>query len=106
MVREEYTSSYEKATTTAGDKSSDASSAAGKCAGMSEFANISIDPKMVAKRSEIDDYLHSPVENAADPLKWWYDKRRVYPNLSRMALDYLSIPRTCSSILCSDLPDT
>jgi hAT family C-terminal dimerisation region len=59
---------------------------------MAEFANISIDPKTATKLSEIDDYLRLPVENVSDPLKWWYDNRRVYPNLSRMALDYLSIP--------------
>jgi hypothetical protein len=29
------------------------------------------------------------VENVTDPLKWWWDHRRTYPALSRMAFDYL-----------------
>jgi len=29
---------------------------------------------------------------------WWFKNRAVYPRLSRMALDYLSIPGMCSSI--------
>jgi hypothetical protein len=28
-------------------------------------------------------------------LKWWVDNQYVYPNLYRMALDYLSIPGKC-----------
>jgi hypothetical protein len=27
-----------------------------------------------------------------DPPKWWWDHRRTYPALSRMAFNYLSIP--------------
>ena len=27
-----------------------------------------------------------------DTLAWWASKKTVYPHLSRMALDYLSIP--------------
>ena len=42
--------------------------------------------------SEIDKYLKLPVEHVKNPLKWWFNNRTTYPNLSRMALDYLSIP--------------
>jgi hypothetical protein len=47
---------------------------------------------MTLKVSEIDDYLSLPVENVIEPLKWWVDKCHIYPNLSQMACDYLSIP--------------
>jgi hypothetical protein len=42
--------------------------------------------------NELDDYLQAPLENVKDPLRWWFDNRRTYPNLSRMGRDYLSIP--------------
>jgi hAT family C-terminal dimerisation region len=32
-----------------------------------------------------------------DVLHWWYEHKHVYPNLSRMALDYHTIP--CKSLL-------
>ena len=32
------------------------------------------------------------VEKADNPIKWWHKHHAVYPNLSRMALDYLTIP--------------
>ena len=44
------------------------------------------------RRSEVEEYLCQPVKNIKDPLKWWVANCHVYPNLSRMALDYLSIP--------------
>ena len=41
--------------------------------------------------NEVEEYLHKPVENVKDPLKWWVANHHVYPNLHHMALDYLSI---------------
>jgi hypothetical protein len=41
--------------------------------------------------SEIDEYLKLPVDHVKNPLKWWFNNRTTYPNLSRMALDYLSL---------------
>jgi hypothetical protein len=41
---------------------------------------------------EITLYLSTGPEPVKDVLAWWYEKRTVYPTLSRMALDYLSIP--------------
>ncbi|KAF8657111.1 hypothetical protein AX14_007931, partial [Amanita brunnescens Koide BX004] len=43
-------------------------------------------------RSEIDRYLSSDIEDVDDALSWWHEKRATFPRLSRMALDYLSIP--------------
>ncbi len=60
------------------------------------FTNFSIGASAasaVTTLSEVDDYLNRPVEYILDPLKWWIDNRRVYPNLSFMALDYLCILR-------------
>ena len=30
--------------------------------------------------------------NVKDGLRWWVERKHLYPRLSRMALDYLSIP--------------
>jgi hypothetical protein len=58
-----------------------------------DYVRIAIDAMETAQpTNELEDYLRLPVENVKDPLKWWYENRRAYPNLSRMARDYLSIP--------------
>jgi hypothetical protein len=59
--------------------------------GLGGFGNISVSKKS-SRRNELDEYLALGVENVKDPLMWWFDNRKAYPNLSRMALDYLSIP--------------
>ena len=56
------------------------------------FSNISVTNHVGSQMSEVEEYLHKPVENVMDPLKWWVANRHVYPNLYHMALDYLSIP--------------
>ena len=43
---------------------------------------------------ELDRYLNTDQEHTADVLMWWYDHSAAFPRLSRMALDYLSIPGT------------
>lgn len=108
MVHEEYTGTYEKAAVS--EETSDQTSPVQVCAmtscassnsfnliqgneGISIFANISVGTSAATTLSEVDEYLNRPVENILDPLKWWIDNRRVYPNLSSMALDYLSVPR-------------
>jgi hypothetical protein len=59
-----------------------------------DFGNISLG-KTAVQRSEIDEYLALPVEQVKDVLLWWYEKQHVFPKLSRMAHDYLSIPGEC-----------
>jgi hypothetical protein len=49
-------------------------------------------PKPADLSSEIDRYLKADIENVTDPVQWWYDHRTTYPRLSRMALNYLTIP--------------
>ena len=43
-------------------------------------------------KDELEQYLECPVEDVKDVLLWWVKNRAVYPRLSCMALDYLSIP--------------
>ena len=43
--------------------------------------------------TELDHYLKSArVKNVKDPLKWWFENCGTYPRLSRMAMDFLTIP--------------
>jgi hypothetical protein len=59
-----------------------------------DFGNISLG-RTVVQRSKIDEYLALPIEQVKDALMWWYEKEHVFPKLSRMARDYLSIPGEC-----------
>jgi len=43
---------------------------------------------------ELQRYLAADVEDVTDALMWWHERRKVFPRLSRMACDYLSIPAT------------
>ncbi|KAF5319133.1 hypothetical protein D9758_018622 [Tetrapyrgos nigripes] len=38
------------------------------------------------------------VEATKDVLGWWYEKRKKFPTLYRMALDYLTIPATSTDV--------
>lgn len=51
-------------------------------------------PKAGDLRTEIVRYLAADIEKTDNPLKWWHDRRAVYPQLAQMGLDYLSIPPT------------
>jgi hypothetical protein len=60
-------------------------------------------PSFVPKRSratfdEIQLYLSTETEDFwIDPIRWWHEKRKTYPRLYRMALDYLTISRYASN---------
>ena len=49
-------------------------------------------PKSSELRDELERYLSTDPEFVPDVLAWWYERRHIYPRLSRMAMDYLSIP--------------
>jgi hypothetical protein len=49
-------------------------------------------PKTQELRDDLDRYLGTEPEHVADVLTWWTERKSMYPCLSRMALDYLSIP--------------
>lgn len=56
---------------------------------------------------ELDRYLQESLEKLPDDknmLQWWYDRRTLYPKLSRMARNYLSIPGTCFGVPYDGLP--
>jgi hypothetical protein len=55
---------------------------------------LSIPLRTVNEHTELDAYLNSDVADPGKngPLFWWYEHAHIYPHLSRMALDYLSIP--------------
>ena len=48
--------------------------------------------KIVELCSKLDHYLSIDTEIVDNVLLWWWERKSVYPCLSRMALDYLSIP--------------
>ena len=41
---------------------------------------------------ELQCYLAVDTEDVTDGLMWWYEQQTVFPQLSCMACDYLSIP--------------
>jgi hypothetical protein len=49
-------------------------------------------PEAVVLHDELDRYLSTPTEQTDNVLMWWIERCHVFPRLSRMALDYLSIP--------------
>ena len=49
-------------------------------------------PHAVELRDELAQYLSTDPEQVKDVLLWWNERKSMYPRLSRMALDYLSIP--------------
>ena len=54
-------------------------------------------PSLAASRpdelcDELDCYLSTDPEGTTNPIQWWVEHSAMYPNLSRMTLDYLSIP--------------
>jgi hypothetical protein len=50
-------------------------------------------PTTATHRDELANYLSTERElHINDGLIWWHERKHIYPRLSRMALDYLSIP--------------
>jgi hypothetical protein len=43
-------------------------------------------------RDELHQYLNTDPEFVDNVLAWWFEKCTMYPRLSRIALDYLTIP--------------
>ena len=50
--------------------------------------------------NELNEYLSQAIKKVKDPIAWWWDYRKVYPGLSAMALDYLSIPGKFFYVCC------
>ena len=98
LLHEEFNRSYTSVEHTSDSVDSDAEivekPAMGKTTNLFAQLDVFAPPKSSDLHSEIDRYLAMDVEKAEDVLKWWHDRHVVYPCLSRMALDYLSIPPT------------
>ena len=58
-----------------------------------DFFDIPI--KGIQESKELDEYLSQGIEKVRDPITWWWNHQKVYPQLLAMALDYLSIPGMC-----------
>lgn len=50
--------------------------------------------------NKLQRYLMTDTEDIQDGLMWWYKKRKMFPQLSCMGRDYLSIPGEYSLLLC------
>lgn len=67
-----------------------------------DMFDVDVDPLEDCPDDELEDFLALPPETKStcpDPIKWWHEKRVKYPRVSRMALDYLTIPGTYYSEL-------
>lgn len=60
-----------------------------------------VKPKPKVSHDELDAYLAADVDDVTDALEWWIQNRTTMPRLSRMAIDYLSIPGKQSMCGCS-----
>ena len=50
------------------------------------------DPHLDVSDNELERYLKEPREAVMNIVQWWIDNSKRYPCLSRMALDYHTIP--------------
>jgi hypothetical protein len=57
---------------------------------VTNFFNIPM--HSILEPDELDNYLSQAVKKVRDPILWWWDHWKVFPRLSAMAFDYLSIP--------------
>jgi hypothetical protein len=94
LVREEYAARYEVAADDETNVTPKKKPRSKNSSGFASFGDLSV--ATTPRVSEILEYLKHPVEKVNDPLRWWVDNQHTYPNLHRMALDYLSIPGMCS----------
>ena len=57
---------------------------------LEDFGNIPMEG--IEDLNEIDEYLSLPIEWVSNPMAWWWDHCHIYPCLSSMAFDFLSVP--------------
>jgi hAT family C-terminal dimerisation region len=58
-------------------------------------------PPQTEHCDELARYLSTGPEAVDDVLMWWYEHSAMYPCLSRMALDYLTVPGASRSFKLS-----
>ena len=49
-------------------------------------------PQLTTPINKLNLYLSTEPEDVTKPIEWWYKKRKTYPCLHQMALNYLMIP--------------
>jgi hypothetical protein len=49
-------------------------------------------PTCFARDDELARYLAAACVVVTDPIKWWLENQSLYPRLSQMAINYLTIP--------------
>jgi hAT family C-terminal dimerisation region len=58
-----------------------------------DSASDTSEESALAPDEELELYLSTrPDKDVADPIRWWKEKQTVYPRLSQMAIDFLTIP--------------
>jgi hypothetical protein len=95
VVRSEYEQAYRTRNVNTSDESGDESEEerrTKKKTNIFDSLPALAAPKQSELLDELDRYLSTDPEHAPNPLAWWRERRKMYPTLSRMALDYLSIP--------------
>ena len=50
-------------------------------------------------RDELNEWLAQPLIPTEDPLRWWIANQKLYPHLSRMAIDVHATPGKLVHIL-------
>jgi hypothetical protein len=70
-----------------------------------DFLDISMDG--ADDHNKLDNYLSQPLEKVHDPIVWWWEHQVMFPMLSAMAFNYLSISGALFLVchLCHTDPD-
>ncbi|KAF7358238.1 Dimer-Tnp-hAT domain-containing protein [Mycena venus] len=56
-------------------------------------------PSTPSERNHPEQYLSEPLEpGVTEPLKWWWERRHIWPELSQTALDYHSVPSMSTAV--------
>jgi len=75
-----------------GDTEDNSNKHANKKSNMFDSLPALAPPKASDLGSELDRHLSTDVEHVTDAIGWWHERHHTYPSLSRMALDYLTVP--------------
>jgi len=57
--------------------------------------SVSAASQATGRRDELTEWLAQPPVPTEDPLRWWIANQKLFPRLSRMAIDVHVIPGKC-----------